>query len=103
MFESILRDLLCEQGRKIEIWCSTGLGNSQKWEIAQHASPGNLQGFEELCQGNALDGSSAIVALKMAKEDNQRVLGIAVVDTSLFTLGLCEFVDDDQFSTLEAV
>ena len=30
-----------------------------------------------------------------------QVMAIAVVDASLFTLGLCEFVDDDQFSTLE--
>jgi len=71
--------------------------------LSQQASPGNLQGFEDLCQGNALDGTSAIVALRISKEDSNRVLGISVVDTSLFNIGLCEFTDDDQFSTLEAV
>ena len=32
-----------------------------------------------------------------------QVMGITVVDTSLLSLGLCEFTDDDQFSTLEVI
>ena len=71
--------------------------------VMPQGSPGNLQGFEHLMEGHALQGTAAIVALKMVREDSQRVMGISVVDTSMFTFGLCEFVDDDQFSTLEAV
>jgi len=99
MYHKIVRDLLCEQGRRIEVYT----GSNVKWTLSQHASPGNLQGFEDLCDGTALDGSAAIIALKIAKEDAGKVMGIAVCDASMSTLGLCEFVDDEQFSTLEAV
>jgi DNA mismatch repair protein MSH2 len=99
MFENVVRDLLCEQGKKVEVY----VGSRDKWQLSRNASPGNLQGFEDLLDSNPLHGSSAIVALRPAREDSQRVMGIAVADASLFTLGMCEFVDDDQFSSLEAV
>ena len=30
------------------------------------------------------------------------MLGVAIADSSMQTFGLCEFADDDEYSTLEA-
>lgn len=43
------------------------------------------------------------MAVKVASEGGARKLGVAIVDTTRYWIGLCEFVDNDQFSTFETV
>lgn len=45
--------------------------------------------------------STCIVAIKLATEGTQRVLGVAYVDQGMKRLGICEFIENDQFSNLE--
>ncbi len=40
MFQTVIQDLLCERGYKVEVW----QGSGRKWSVAHRGSPGNLQG-----------------------------------------------------------
>lgn len=45
--------------------------------------------------------STCIIAIRLATEGKERVLGVAYVDQGMKRLGMCEFIENDQFSNLE--
>ena len=45
--------------------------------------------------------STCIISIKLVTEEKQRMLGVAYVDQGVKKLGICEFIENDQFSNLE--
>ena len=43
------------------------------------------------------------MAITLARPDNNRTLGVAYCNVSTRQLGACEFVDSEQYCTLESV
>ena len=65
-------------------------------------SPGNLQQFEDiLFTGNDVAMASGVLAIKLANENGQRIVGVAYIDTMLRNMGVCQFVDNEQLSNVE--
>ena len=66
------------------------------------ASPGNLHQLEDVLFGSLdMSSSSTMLAIKLATENNQQILGCAYADPSSEVLGVAEFFENDQFSNLE--
>ena len=71
--------------------------------VTMQASPGNLLQLEDHIYSHADVNDSSCMAVKVATDGGTRKIGVAVVDTARFWIGVCEFVDNDQFSTFESV
>ncbi|KAJ7530623.1 hypothetical protein O6H91_14G011000 [Diphasiastrum complanatum] len=100
MLETILRDLLLERtDHTVELY----EGSGSNWRLVKNATPGRLGSFEDvLFSSNDMQDTPVLMAIWSAVQDNQRLLGIAFVDTNRRILGITEFLDDDQFTNLEA-
>lgn len=78
--------------------------NSSVWHVTKKATPGNLKEFEEFIEIDGAAGSAAVMAVKVANGgQNQKVVGVAFGDSSMRTLEVCEFVDDQKFSNFASV
>ncbi|KAK5942397.1 MSH2 protein [Knufia obscura] len=104
VYRNFLRDALFKQGRRIEIWQTSGKGN---FKMIKQASPGNLQGVEEeLGAGmdSQGDGAPIMLAVKIsAKAGEARSVGVCFADASVRELGVSEFLDNDIFSNFESL
>eukprot|EP00123_Amoebidium_parasiticum_P014198 comp22389_c2_seq1/m.33400 comp22389_c2_seq1/g.33400 ORF comp22389_c2_seq1/g.33400 comp22389_c2_seq1/m.33400 type:complete len:920 (-) comp22389_c2_seq1:572-3331(-) len=102
MFDSTLRSLLLVRQYRVEVYSKEGKGSN--WELLKKGSPGNLQEFEDdLFAHTELSTSALVMAVKLASDNGQRVIGVAYGDATTKKLGVCEFPDNDQFSNLEAL
>jgi len=45
--------------------------------------------------------ATGVIAVKLANENGQRIVGVAYVDAMLRRLGVCQFVDNEQLSNVE--
>lgn len=98
-YRNFLREMLFQQGRRIEIWSSSA-SRGKGWEISRQASPGNLQDVEEDLGGH-IDASPVILAVKISAKADQRMVGVAFADATAREIGVNEFVDNDLYSNLE--
>jgi len=62
-----------------------------------------LQQLEDVLFGSMeVADSLTMMAVKMASENGQRVLGVAFNEPSSEHLGVAQFIENDQFSNIEA-
>lgn len=98
-FRNFLRQVLFEQGRRVEIW-ATQSGKRNSWELVKEASPGNLQDVEDDFAG-AIEANPVIVTVKVVVKGDERTVGVCFADANVKELGVSEFVDNDLYSNLE--
>lgn len=103
MFESVVRDLLLVRQYRVEMW--TRVSKSSKFTLAKKASPGNLQHFEDyIFRNHDVESTSSIMAVNIgAAVAGGKNIGIAYCDVVGRKMGVCEFTDNDQFTTFESV
>lgn len=117
-FGSIVKDLLLVRRFRVEVYCSKSKG-SNEWSLMYkvcsnlhviqythiiyiQGSPGNLQQFEDiLFTGNDVSMATGVIAVKLANENGQRMVGVAYIDAMLRKLGVCQFSDNAQLSNVE--
>eukprot|EP00850_Spirogloea_muscicola_P021534 SM000253S09023 [mRNA] locus=s253:74481:80442:+ [translate_table: standard] len=99
MFETILRDLLLEKtDHVIELY----EGSGANWRVTKTGTPGKLGSFEDvLFHNNDMQDSPVVMAINLVVKENERSVGMAFVDMTKRTLGMTEFLDDDQYTNLE--
>ncbi|KDN35895.1 DNA mismatch repair protein [Tilletiaria anomala UBC 951] len=103
--KSFLREALTARQLRIEIWSNEGGGKrSNKWTIAQQASPGNLQEVEDLLFANTdLVASPVVIAFKTKLLDGVLHVGAAFADATNRELGVSEYAENDLFSNTESL
>jgi DNA mismatch repair protein MSH2 len=103
MFELALRELLLEgSGANVEVYEETKPAGT--WRCVKTASPGKLGAFEdELFRSTDMSDAAVVCAARVVVKAEQRHVGVAYVNATTRELGACEFVDDEQFCTLESV
>ncbi|EON65550.1 DNA mismatch repair protein msh-2 [Coniosporium apollinis CBS 100218] len=100
VFRNFLREALFRQGKRVEIWETSGRMN---WKVTKQASPGNLQDIEDEL-GGQLDSAPIILAVKVsAKASEARNVGVCFADASVRELGVSEFLDNDLYSNFESL
>lgn len=103
-FESFMRDLLLVKHYRVEVYKSRS-STKNDWELDYRASPGNLSQLEEVLFGANSDCTvtTGVMAVKVAPDGNQKVVGIGYVDVATQEVRLAEFNDTEAFSNLEAL
>ncbi|KAG7172893.1 DNA mismatch repair protein Msh2-like, partial [Homarus americanus] len=103
-FESFVRDLLLVKHYRVEVYKQKSTCKND-WEVEYKASPGNLSQFEEVLFGvnNEQTVTTGVIAVKLATENGQRVVGVGFVDVTSRLMTVSEFSDNDTFSNLEAL
>ena len=72
--------------------------------LCREASPGKLGPLEdELFQHSEMADAPIVMAVALGYADSQRSVGLAFANLTTRHLGACEFADDEQFCSLEAV
>jgi DNA mismatch repair protein MSH2 len=80
-----------------------------QWECVRRASPGNTTEVDELLEGAGEgDGLSShmgagTLAVWVAQQSGQRVIGVACADPERRTLCVSQFAENDHFANLESV
>eukprot|EP01132_Coremiostelium_polycephalum_P001085 gene1085-1375_t len=97
-FETIIQKLF-EEKKKIEIW---GMKSNRvnDWELIRRGSPGNIQKFEDILTTSG--DRSMMMAMKLASEGGNRILGVAFGDATFKKLGLSQFIDNDHLSNFSS-
>ena len=120
MFETVLRALLLDglpitlpdasptgssQPRltrlgAVELWEERGRGS---WTRVKWASPGRLGAFEEdLFRTADCSDAPVLASVRVVASPAGKAVGLAYLNATARELGATSFVDDDQFSALEA-
>ncbi|KAJ3416618.1 MutS-like protein [Chytridiales sp. JEL 0842] len=108
----LLRRVLVDEGRRIEIWESEG--RSGRFGLGRKASPGNLAAVEDLMMtgvgaGAGDDGGGSVVApvvmaLKPFAKGEVKMVSVGYVDVgSGHVFGVAEFVDGEGFGNVESL
>lgn len=104
-FESFVRDLLLLKQYRVEVFTSKGgTRNASDWSLEYKGSPGNLVQFEDvLFSSQDQVVGSAVIAVKLSKDEKNKFVGVGFVETADHKFCVCEFPDDDHFTNLEAL
>ncbi|EGC31021.1 hypothetical protein DICPUDRAFT_50444 [Dictyostelium purpureum] len=97
-YEQIIKELF-EEKKKIEIWAAKP-NRINQWELSKKGSRGNTQQFEDVLFNYT--ENSVMMALKVTREKGSIVFGIAFGDATFKTLGVSEFMDNDNLSNLSS-
>lgn len=101
LFESILRIFVHQKRMRIEIYATN---DDRKWILWKKGSAGNHQQLEDIIYSkNDMEEGAIMVSIKMGASGGQIVVGAAFSDAILKTIGVCEFIDNDQFTNLESL
>jgi DNA mismatch repair protein MSH2 len=96
--ETFLRDALLNKQQRVEMWKQEKL----EWKVSRKASPGNLQGVEDLLFSSAqLTSAPVVIAVKYGVSGENKSVGAAFADTTINQLGVSEFIDNELYSNLE--
>ncbi|KAK9875018.1 hypothetical protein WA026_005828 [Henosepilachna vigintioctopunctata] len=100
-FELVLRELLLVRQYRVEVFLKQTQGKNNDWQVEYKGSPGNLSQFEEILFENAdVVYSNCVMGVKIVKNKN---LAIGCVDVAESKFSVCEMVDNDCFTELEAL
>ncbi|RKP10741.1 muts-like protein 2-like protein [Thamnocephalis sphaerospora] len=103
--DTFLREALTVRQQRVEIW-ATESKKSNAWFMSKQAraSPGNIQALEDMIfSGADVLSPPMVAALWLSKEGDQHKVGVCFADTTLRTLGVCEFIDSIMFANVEAL
>ncbi|CAO1618672.1 unnamed protein product [Sympodiomycopsis kandeliae] len=101
--KAFLREALTSKQMRVEIWKGGGKRTNQ-WQLDVHASPGNLQGVEDLLfMHSDMTSSPIVMALRLRSADGVPQVGAAFADATNRTLGVAQFADTDLFSNVESL
>jgi len=109
MASEVMRAALLSQRRRVEVYRP----DKSSWVLQRRGSPGNLQAFETECgldrDDASADTSPIIVAVSIGKTagskgyaGNGRLVGVAFIDSTVRSIRMSEFEDDEHFSSLES-
>lgn len=106
--KAFLRDCLTTKQMRVEIWepedGAAGRKNHTRWAVAKVASPGNLSQVEDLLFAHEdLLANAVSMALRVKIKDNVRTVGAAFVDVQARTIGISEYVEDDNYGNTESL
>ena len=110
MASEVMRAALLQQRRRVEVYRP----DKNSWVLQRRGSPGNLMAFEEECgldrDDPSAETSPIIAAVQVGKTagskgyaGNGRLVGVAFIDTTIRSIRMSEFEDDEHFSTLESL
>ncbi|XP_045467664.1 DNA mismatch repair protein Msh2 isoform X2 [Harmonia axyridis] len=100
-FELVLRELLLVRQYRVEVYLKQTQGRNNDWQVEYKGSPGNLSQFEEILFENAdIVYSNSVMGIKIVKN---RVLALGCVNVAESKFNVCEIVDNDCFTELEAL
>ena len=84
----------------VELWEERGRGS---WSRVKWASPGRLGAFEEdLFRTADCSDAPVLASVRVVSSPAGKAVGLAYLNATARELGATSFVDDDQFSALEA-
>eukprot|EP00040_Diaphanoeca_grandis_P044760 m.13470 g.13470 ORF g.13470 m.13470 type:complete len:905 (-) comp9744_c0_seq1:34-2748(-) len=103
MFESVVRDLLLVRQYRVEMW--SRVNRSSTFTLSKKASPGNLQHFEDyIFRNHDVESTSSIMAVNIGPAvAGGKTIGVSYCDVVGRKMGVCEFTDNDQFTTFESL
>ncbi|KAF7989668.1 hypothetical protein HCN44_008342 [Aphidius gifuensis] len=96
--------LLLVKRYRVEVYVNKGTNRNQQWSLEFKGSPGNLSQFEDILFVNSDIGiGTSIIAVKLGSEGKSRLVGVSCVDPLTTVISVCEFLDDESYSDLEAL
>lgn len=106
-FEKLLRFILLVKHMRVEIFKFSAPkgGKMACYQLEVRASPGNISAIEHILYGETdiIRDCNYLVGLQVSGSGNQHHVGVVAVDTSLNLIQVSDFMENDNFQTLESV
>lgn len=103
-FETFIKELLLVKRYRVEVYVNKGTNRNQQWSLEFKGSPGNLTQFEDILFVNSdIAIGTSIIAVKLGSEGKSRLVGVSCIDPLSTIISVCEFLDDESYSDLEAL
>ncbi|KAL0275389.1 UNVERIFIED_CONTAM: hypothetical protein PYX00_003247 [Menopon gallinae] len=100
-FESCIKHFLLVLHYRIEVYSSKGGHKSNDWFLEFKGSPGNLDQFENIFVDSGLVTGSTAMAIKIGGESNNKIIGVATVETSERSMTVAQFQDQESLTEFE--
>ncbi|XP_013114749.2 DNA mismatch repair protein spellchecker 1 [Stomoxys calcitrans] len=103
-FKPVIRQLLLNSNYRVEVYSPRFLYSG--WNIEYYGSPSNLLQFEDVLftttSSKKLENYKTL-SLQICMRNNQRRLGVTIVDQNDCMFHIMEFEDDENYTELKAV